>query len=179
MSNYKDLKYNFDGSGLSGITSYDDDTLQANVALLGFKTALNNDLAKYSLQDQVIDEFETVAGIDASASTNEFWGDTASPDQNAYSGVDWSPGETLTAYGGKGGDGDGGDGGTATGGATQATGGAGGTGGNSGTDGADGPSNSPGVGAGMNPPQFLSDGDVVELSIENLGHQKQTFRAYR
>ena len=36
-----------------------------------------------------------------------------------------------------------------------------------------------GVGAGMNPPQFLSDGDVVELSIENLGHQKQTFRAYR
>ena len=148
MSNYKDLKYNFDGSGLSGITSYDDDTLQANVALLGFKTALNNDLAKYSLQDQVIDEFETVAGIDASASTNEFWGDTASPDQNAYSGVDWSPGETLTAYGGKGGDGDGGDGGTATGGATQATGGAGGTGGATGTDGADGPSNSPGGGGG-------------------------------
>jgi 2-keto-4-pentenoate hydratase/2-oxohepta-3-ene-1,7-dioic acid hydratase in catechol pathway len=36
-----------------------------------------------------------------------------------------------------------------------------------------------GVGSGMKPPQFLSDGDVVELSIENLGHQKQTFRAYR
>ena len=35
-----------------------------------------------------------------------------------------------------------------------------------------------GVGAGMNPPQFLRDGDVVELSIEKLGTQKQTFRAY-
>ena len=36
-----------------------------------------------------------------------------------------------------------------------------------------------GVGAGMNPPQFLRDGDVVELSIEKLGTQKQTFKAYQ
>ena len=31
----------------------------------------------------------------------------------------------------------------------------------------------PGVGMGKNPPQFLKAGDVVELSIENLGNQKQ------
>lgn len=36
-----------------------------------------------------------------------------------------------------------------------------------------------GVGAGMTPPQFLRNGDVVELSIEKLGTQKQTFKAYQ
>lgn len=32
----------------------------------------------------------------------------------------------------------------------------------------------PGVGLGMKPPQYLQAGDIVELSIEGLGHQKQT-----
>jgi len=31
----------------------------------------------------------------------------------------------------------------------------------------------PGVGLGMNPPRYLRSGDVVELSIEGLGSQKQ------
>lgn len=31
----------------------------------------------------------------------------------------------------------------------------------------------PGVGLGKNPPQYLKQGDVVELSIEGLGNQKQ------
>ncbi|RVC60565.1 MAG: FAA hydrolase family protein [Mesorhizobium sp.] len=35
----------------------------------------------------------------------------------------------------------------------------------------------PGVGLGMKPPVFLKAGDVVELGIEGLGQQKQTFRA--
>ncbi|MFN3717729.1 MAG: fumarylacetoacetate hydrolase family protein [Rhizobium rhizophilum] len=35
----------------------------------------------------------------------------------------------------------------------------------------------PGVGLGMKPPQFLKAGDVVELGIEGLGAQKQTFKA--
>ncbi|TPM29137.1 fumarylacetoacetate hydrolase family protein [Mesorhizobium sp. B2-3-5] len=35
----------------------------------------------------------------------------------------------------------------------------------------------PGVGLGMKPPMFLKAGDVVELGIEGLGQQKQTFRA--
>ena len=35
----------------------------------------------------------------------------------------------------------------------------------------------PGVGLGMKPPVFLKDGDVVELGIEGMGTQKQTFRA--
>jgi len=33
----------------------------------------------------------------------------------------------------------------------------------------------PGVGMGMKPPKFLKAGDVVELGIEGLGTQKQTF----
>jgi 2-keto-4-pentenoate hydratase/2-oxohepta-3-ene-1,7-dioic acid hydratase in catechol pathway len=32
-----------------------------------------------------------------------------------------------------------------------------------------------GVGMGMDPPTYLRDGDVVELSVEGLGEQRQTF----
>jgi 2-keto-4-pentenoate hydratase/2-oxohepta-3-ene-1,7-dioic acid hydratase in catechol pathway len=35
----------------------------------------------------------------------------------------------------------------------------------------------PGVGLGQKPPRFLKPGDVVELGIEGLGVQKQTFKA--
>jgi 2-keto-4-pentenoate hydratase/2-oxohepta-3-ene-1,7-dioic acid hydratase in catechol pathway len=35
----------------------------------------------------------------------------------------------------------------------------------------------PGVGMGMKPPRYLKAGDVVELGIEGLGSQKQTFKA--
>jgi 2-keto-4-pentenoate hydratase/2-oxohepta-3-ene-1,7-dioic acid hydratase in catechol pathway len=35
----------------------------------------------------------------------------------------------------------------------------------------------PGVGMGMKPQRFLRAGDVVELGIEGLGTQKQTFQA--
>ncbi|MBT9369007.1 fumarylacetoacetate hydrolase family protein [Rhizobium sp. CSW-27] len=35
----------------------------------------------------------------------------------------------------------------------------------------------PGVGMGMKPQRYLKPGDVVELGIEGLGTQKQTFRA--
>ncbi|EJZ20775.1 fumarylacetoacetate hydrolase family protein [Rhizobium sp. Pop5] len=37
----------------------------------------------------------------------------------------------------------------------------------------------PGVGMGMKPPRYLRDGDVVELGIEGLGSQKQSFVADR
>ncbi|MDR9763547.1 fumarylacetoacetate hydrolase family protein [Rhizobium redzepovicii] len=37
----------------------------------------------------------------------------------------------------------------------------------------------PGVGMGLKPPRFLKAGDVVELGIEGLGTQKQTFVADR
>jgi 2-keto-4-pentenoate hydratase/2-oxohepta-3-ene-1,7-dioic acid hydratase in catechol pathway len=37
----------------------------------------------------------------------------------------------------------------------------------------------PGVGMGLKPPRYLKPGDVVELGIEGLGSQKQTFVADR
>ena len=36
----------------------------------------------------------------------------------------------------------------------------------------------PGVGLGFSPPQYLKDGDVVDLEIERLGQQRQLFKAY-
>ncbi len=37
----------------------------------------------------------------------------------------------------------------------------------------------PGVGSAMKPPQYLVAGDVMELAIEGLGHQRQTVVPFR
>ena len=37
----------------------------------------------------------------------------------------------------------------------------------------------PGVGLGMDPPQYLKAGDVAELSMDQLGRQRQEFIAYK
>ncbi len=37
----------------------------------------------------------------------------------------------------------------------------------------------PGVGMGLKPPRYLTDGDRIELGIDGLGMQRQTFRATR
>ena len=52
-------------------TTADLSTLENNIAVLGFKVATNGSLSRYSLVNQVIDEFNDATGIDASASTNE------------------------------------------------------------------------------------------------------------
>ena len=64
-----------DGSALTGI-AVNTDSLEDNIALLGFKLAANNALAKYNLVDRTIDEYQDATGIDASASTNESAGGT-------------------------------------------------------------------------------------------------------
>ena len=53
------------------LSEYDDNQLQSNVAMLGFKVAVNGSLTRYNLVDQSIDEFYDTSGVDASASTNE------------------------------------------------------------------------------------------------------------
>ena len=50
-------------------TSADISTLENNVAVLGFKVATNGSLSRYSLVNQVIDEFNDATGIDTSASS--------------------------------------------------------------------------------------------------------------
>jgi len=51
--------------------AYDDDQIQSNIAMLGFKVAVNGSLTRYNLVDQSIDEYFDTSGVDASASTNE------------------------------------------------------------------------------------------------------------
>jgi len=59
-------------SGIIGTTvgSFDDDRIQTNIALVAFKTAVNGSLAKYDLQDQIVDEYGSAAGIDGTPSDN-------------------------------------------------------------------------------------------------------------
>jgi hypothetical protein len=64
------------------VVVFDDNKIQANIALLGFKTAVNGTLAKYNLQDQIVDEYVTAAGINSGDSTNEV------REGGAFSGVD-------------------------------------------------------------------------------------------
>ena len=59
-----------DGS-YKALSEYDDNTVQSNIAMLGFKVATNGSLVRYNLVDQSIDEFNDTSGVDASASTNE------------------------------------------------------------------------------------------------------------
>jgi len=65
-----------DGDGTSSWqtvphTEYNDDVIQTNIAMLGFKVAVNGSLAKYDLQDQIVDEYTTNAGINTGDSTYE------------------------------------------------------------------------------------------------------------
>jgi hypothetical protein len=59
-----------DGSSLTGITT-DTTTIENNIAMLAFFRASDNSKAKYSLVDQVVDEYVDATGIDAGNSTNE------------------------------------------------------------------------------------------------------------
>jgi hypothetical protein len=71
-----------DGSGnlpaVSGVNltnvSTDTSAMENNLAILAFKTQTANNLAKFNLIDQVVDEYYDTTGIDASASTGEITG---------------------------------------------------------------------------------------------------------
>ena len=61
-----------DGANITGIpTTGDINALQQSIAMLGFYRATDNSKAKYTLVDQIIDEYVDASGVDASASTNE------------------------------------------------------------------------------------------------------------
>ncbi len=56
---------------LAQLGNVDTTGLEDDIAILGFKVAANGSLAKYDLVDQTVDDFQSEAGIDTSASTNE------------------------------------------------------------------------------------------------------------
>ena len=69
--------------------------IEDDIALLGFKVAVNGSLAKYNLVDQTEDAFIDTTGIDASASTDEIY-DTVG---KYYSGSATQPtGGTISTY---------------------------------------------------------------------------------
>jgi hypothetical protein len=51
----------------------DTTTIEDDIALLGFKVAVNGASSKYNLVDQTEDAFVDTAGVDLSASVNEIW----------------------------------------------------------------------------------------------------------
>ena len=56
---------------LANLGNVDTSGLEADIALLAFKTQANGSLARYNLVDQSVDAFEDASGVDAAASTNE------------------------------------------------------------------------------------------------------------
>ena len=50
---------------------FDDDQLQSNIAMLGFKAAVNGSLVRYNLVNQTIDEYFDTTGVDAATSVND------------------------------------------------------------------------------------------------------------
>jgi hypothetical protein len=95
--------YRASGVVADAAAAFDDDQIQSNIAMLGFKVATNGSLVKYNLVDQVIDIFNDTAGVDAPASSNEYrsasgpyyyWGVV---DDTAPSGAD-STDTSITGY---------------------------------------------------------------------------------
>ena len=76
--------------------AYDDDQIQSNIAMLGFKVAVNGSLSRYNLVDQSIDEYFDATGVDAGASTGASRNDSG----NYYSGSAADPtGGTISTHG--------------------------------------------------------------------------------
>ena len=79
---------------LGNAPATDTTTIEDDIALLGFKVAVNGSLAKYNLVDQTEDAFMDATGIDAVASTND-----VRNAKNYYSGTSTAPtGGTITTY---------------------------------------------------------------------------------
>ena len=66
--------------------------LQADIALLAFKTQANGNLSRYNLVDQSVDAFEDATGISAGDSTNEIRNSSG----KYYSGVSSASGGTFS-----------------------------------------------------------------------------------
>jgi hypothetical protein len=59
------------GAVTQHVTPFDPAQIEMNQAILAFKIASSNQLAKFQMVDQVIDEYQDDTGIDAGNSTNE------------------------------------------------------------------------------------------------------------
>ena len=81
----------------SNVPATDTSILEYNIAILAFKVASANQLAKFSMVDQVIDEYQDATGVDAGNSTNEIIGGsgTAKYFEGAIGGNDPTGGASV------------------------------------------------------------------------------------
>ena len=80
---------------LGNAPATDTTSIEDDIALLGFRVAANGSLAKYNLDDQIVDAFEDATGVDASASTGEIFNGTG----KYFSGGAAAPtGGTITTH---------------------------------------------------------------------------------
>jgi len=63
--------YRASGVVADSAAEFDDDVIQSNIAMLGFKVAVNGSLVRYNLVDQTIDEYMDTSGVDAATSVND------------------------------------------------------------------------------------------------------------
>ena len=97
-SSSNNIVLNADGSTtISSLSVADLDKVKQNQVVLGFKLAATSSLSKYSLSDQIIDDFQDGTGIDVANSTNEVFetGGWYGTDNNADT---WCTGGTVTEY---------------------------------------------------------------------------------
>ena len=97
-SSVNNITLNADGTvTINGYNADDVDKLQQNQVVLGFKLAATSSLTKYSLSDQIIDDFQDLSGVDTANSTNEVFetGQIYGTDGNAST---WCTGGTVTEY---------------------------------------------------------------------------------
>ena len=73
--------------------------LEADIALLAFKTQVNGNLARYNLVDQFVDAFEDASGVDAATSTNAVRNIAGKYYQGDSGGVPTATGGTITTSG--------------------------------------------------------------------------------
>ena len=59
------------GAVTTHVTQFDDNALKNDIAMLGFKIASGDSANKYSLTDQIIDDFQDTSGIDTTNSIND------------------------------------------------------------------------------------------------------------
>ena len=97
-SGSNNIVLNSDGSVTIANLSLDSlDKIKQNQVVLGLKLAATSSLAKYTLSDQIIDDFQDGSGIDTANSTNEAFetGSWYGTDDNAST---WCTGGTVTEY---------------------------------------------------------------------------------
>ena len=83
------LSGNIDGTKISGAIPtgslgnavVDTSVLEYNVAMLAFKHASQNQITKFAMVDQMVDEYQDATGIDTGASTYENAGGTGNWEQ--------------------------------------------------------------------------------------------------